>query len=58
MRIFIAKLLRDIKGATASEYALICALIVLAMIGGLNAVAGQTTSMWGNVSANVTQAVR
>jgi pilus assembly protein Flp/PilA len=57
MRLFFAKLFRDIKAATASEYALICALIVLAMIGGLNAVASQTTSMWGNVSANVTEAV-
>jgi pilus assembly protein Flp/PilA len=53
MRFFFAKLIRDIKAASAVEYALICALIVLAMIAGLNAVAGSTTTMWNNVSSNV-----
>ncbi|HEU0135169.1 MAG TPA: Flp family type IVb pilin [Allosphingosinicella sp.] len=53
MRLFFAKLARDIKAASAVEYALICALIVLAMIAGVNAVASQTTSMWTNVSDNV-----
>ena len=57
MRLFFAKLLRDIKAASAVEYALICALIVLAMIAGLNAVASQTTTMWSDVSDNVTRAV-
>ncbi len=56
MRLFFAKLIRDIKAASAVEYALICALIVLAMIAGLNAVAGRTTGMWSDVSDNVTQA--
>ena len=50
---FFAKLIRDIKAASAVEYALICALIVLAMIAGLNAVAGSTISMWNEVSENV-----
>ena len=53
MRLFFAKLIRDIKAASAVEYALICALIVLAMIAGLNAVAGKTTSMWNDVSTTV-----
>jgi pilus assembly protein Flp/PilA len=52
MRLF-AKLIRDIKAASAVEYALICALIVLAMIAGLNAVAGKTTTMWNDVSSDV-----
>jgi pilus assembly protein Flp/PilA len=50
---FLAKLLRDTKAASAVEYALICALIVLAMIAGLNAVAGSTIAMWNDVSDNV-----
>ena len=50
---FIAKLIRDRKAASAVEYALICALIVIAMIAGLNAVAGRTTTMWNDVSNNV-----
>jgi pilus assembly protein Flp/PilA len=57
MRLFFAKLIRDIKAASAVEYALICALIVLAMIAGLNAVAGRTTTMWSDVSDNVTRSV-
>jgi pilus assembly protein Flp/PilA len=51
---FVAKLIRDTKAASAVEYALICALIVLAMIAGLNAVAGSTTTMWNEVAENVT----
>jgi pilus assembly protein Flp/PilA len=57
MRLFFAKLIRDIKAASAVEYALICALIVLAMIAGLNAVAGRTSTMWSDVSDNVSRAV-
>lgn len=57
MRLLFAKLLRDIKGASAVEYALICALIVLAMIAGLNAVASNTITMWNDVSDNVNEAV-
>jgi pilus assembly protein Flp/PilA len=52
MQVF-AKLIRDTRGASAVEYALICALIVLAMIAGLNAVAGSTITMWNDVSDNV-----
>jgi pilus assembly protein Flp/PilA len=53
MRLIFAKLIRDIKAASAVEYGLICALIVLAMIAGLNAVAGRTTTMWNGVAENV-----
>ena len=56
MRLFFAKLVRDIKAASAVEYALICALIVIAMIAGLNAVASRTITMWGEVSTNVVNA--
>lgn len=56
MRLFFAKLIRDIKAASAVEYALICALIVLAMIAGLNAVAGSTNKMWNSVATNVLSA--
>jgi pilus assembly protein Flp/PilA len=57
MRLFFAKLVRDIKGASAVEYSLICALIVLAMIAALNQVAGQSTRMWNGVSSNVVEHV-
>ncbi|HEX8625044.1 MAG TPA: Flp family type IVb pilin [Allosphingosinicella sp.] len=54
MRLFFAKLIRDSKAASAVEYGLICALIVLAMIAALNSVAGNTIGMWNNVSETVT----
>ena len=41
------------RGATAIEYGLICALIVIAMIAGLESLAGGSSSMWGRVLTNV-----
>jgi pilus assembly protein Flp/PilA len=48
-----SNLLQDEKAATAVEYALIIAMIVLAMIGALRVLATSTTSMWNNVSTTV-----
>ena len=45
--------MRDSRGATAVEYALILALIVVAMIGSLNTFASKTISMWNNVATIV-----
>jgi pilus assembly protein Flp/PilA len=41
-------------GATAVEYALICALIVITMVAGLQTLAGGSSSMWGRILENVT----
>lgn len=46
-------LLRCERGATAVEYALIIAMIVLAMVAALTNVANKTTGMWNNVSNEV-----
>jgi pilus assembly protein Flp/PilA len=46
----------DRRGATAIEYGLICALIVIAMIGGLHTLAGGSSSMWGKVRTAVDNA--
>jgi pilus assembly protein Flp/PilA len=48
-----ARLINDQQGATAIEYGLIVALIVIAMIGGLKLFAGSTVSMWNDVQQNV-----
>jgi pilus assembly protein Flp/PilA len=48
-----ARLAGDRKGATAVEYGLIVALIVIAMIGGLRLFAGNVISMWNSVQQNV-----
>ena len=47
------RLLADNKGATAIEYGLIAALIVIAMMGGLRAMGGGLGGMWSNISAQV-----
>ena len=37
------------RGATAIEYGLIASLIVIAMMGGLQAMGGGTNGMWGKI---------
>lgn len=44
---------KDRRGATAIEYALIMALVFLAMIAGVRAFAEGTIRMWDNVADNV-----
>ena len=43
----------DQRGATAIEYGLICALIIIAMMAGLQALGGGTNGMWGKLSTTV-----
>lgn len=50
------KLLKDEKAATAVEYGLILALIVLSMLSALSLFATATTDMWDNVANKVTSA--
>ncbi len=44
------------KAATAVEYGLILAVIVLTMFGALQLTAGSTIDMWNNVSTKVQSA--
>jgi pilus assembly protein Flp/PilA len=39
----------DERGATAIEYGLICALISVAAIGGMEALGGGSAGMWGRI---------
>lgn len=50
------KILADRRGATAVEYGLILAMIVLAMFGALQTLAGTTNKMWTDVSDEVLKA--
>jgi len=54
VRAFFGRIKACKRGATAVEYGLIIAMIVLAMIGALNHVATKTNSMWSNVANEVT----
>jgi pilus assembly protein Flp/PilA len=49
----LRRLLRNTRGATLVEYALIIALMIVAMMVALRGVAVATTNMWNNVSATV-----
>ena len=50
---FLAALLRDGRGATAVEYGLILALIVLGLMAGLMALGGQNQTSWGTLNNKV-----
>ncbi|WP_315761257.1 Flp family type IVb pilin [Sphingomonas sp. Y38-1Y] len=47
------RLLRERRAATAVEYGLILALVVIAIIAAIMAVANVTTGMWNNVNTRV-----
>jgi pilus assembly protein Flp/PilA len=46
----LRRLLTDKKGATAIEYGLIAALIVIAMMGALSRLGGGAGGMWSNIA--------
>ena len=50
------RLLRDTRGATAVEYGMIVAVIVIAMIASFRSVADLTVGMWSNVNDKVAAA--
>ena len=47
----------DNSGATAVEYGLIASLIVLAAVGGFQALGNSNTTGWGGVEQKVTSAM-
>jgi pilus assembly protein Flp/PilA len=53
VRAFFHRFTASEQGATAVEYGLIIAMIVLAMIGALSDVATKTNDMWANVANKV-----
>ena len=53
IRHILRRLCRDNRGATAIEYGLICALIVVAMMGGLQALGGGVGGKWGKLSNSI-----
>ncbi len=53
----LQKMLHDEQGATAVEYGLIAALIVIAMISAVQGLATSTSDMWTGVETKVSDAV-
>ena len=52
----IFSLVRDKRGATAIEYGLIIALIVIAMLASFTLLAGGVTGKWSDIALKVTSA--
>lgn len=53
IRILLRMLRVDQRGATAIEYGLIAALIVIAMMSGLSKLGGGANGMWGKLGNEV-----
>ena len=53
IRTTLRRLLAEQRGATAIEYGLIAALIVIAMMGGLAALGGGAGGMWTDLNNEV-----
>jgi len=47
----------DNRGATAIEYGLICALIVMAMMVSLGGLGGGVSAKWGTMANNISNAM-
>lgn len=54
---FLSRIGSDKSGATAVEYGLIAALIVLAAVGGFQVLGNSNSTGWGGVSDKVTSAM-
>jgi pilus assembly protein Flp/PilA len=52
----LRQLARSRRGATAVEYGLIVAVIVITMVAALQGLANTTSGMWNNVSDKVQSA--
>lgn len=56
VRKFIAGLRSGVRGATAVEYGLIMAILVLAAMGAMTFMSSRVNGMWNTVSDKVTNA--
>ncbi len=54
---FLKRIARCGRGATAIEYGLIASLVVIACIGVLKGLAGESSEMWGTVETKVAEAM-
>lgn len=50
---FVRKLIKNSKGATAIEYGLIAALIAVAAISAMSQLGGKISTTFNNVSSNL-----
>jgi pilus assembly protein Flp/PilA len=56
MKVFLKNLWRQEEAATAVEYAVMLALILIAIIGAIGTVGSQTGGMWGGIDSDFSAA--
>ena len=49
----VNRFFKNQEGATAIEYALICALIVIVCVAAMTALGSSSNGLWGKVNSNV-----
>ena len=47
------RLLREEEAATAVEYAVMLALIIMSIMGAISTVGNESGGMWGGIEANI-----
>jgi pilus assembly protein Flp/PilA len=57
MKRFFRQMLADAGGTSSVEYGIICAMIVIGLIGAVAGVGEETASMWDNVSSKSEEAI-
>jgi pilus assembly protein Flp/PilA len=57
MNTLLAKAMRDRRGATAIEYGLIAALIVVAAMAGIKSVGLNVTGLWQNSADRISAVI-
>ena len=50
---WLRSLVDDAEGATAVEYAVMLAMILMVLIAGISAVGGQSGGMWGGIQKSL-----
>jgi pilus assembly protein Flp/PilA len=58
IRTTMRDLLHDQRGATAIEYGLICSLIILMMMAGLQKFANSANDMFGKIETTTSEAMQ
>jgi pilus assembly protein Flp/PilA len=53
----LIKLMRNVRGATAIEYGLIVALIVIVVVAGISVLGNSNGGSWGNMTNKVSNAL-
>ena len=54
---FLKSLSKDVRGTSAVEYAIICGILVIGLIFAMTGFAGETMSLWNDISTKSANAM-